>query len=342
MSAADGGVPDGGVDAIDALLAESARPDLDSFTCMHLPPRLVEPSAVRRRFLELSLRVHPDRAGGDRAADATRAFQKLSEAFETLYDRDSQERHLEELLLRSRRGGEERARGGEAPSRKRPRGKDDWRERARERRKRKREEEAAAAAAPGGGFWSRRRSHAAVVEEMRRRERLERDYVRARSDERSERRVRGLAWRAMRICRTLDERAGCPASFVNGLWAPLYEEEVRAERPPPAGWEALRVPRDAPSAGDGPGIVYRNASTGEERPDHPEPGAERLLERARAAELTNRFRLSTEPRLFLDEIVEYLRDDHGYHDLDDDVAELEEEERAREDGGSRGKQEYDF
>lgn len=331
------------VDAIDVLLAESTRPDLDSYGCMLLPPRLHEPSSVRRRFLALSLRVHPDRNEGGRVADATKAFQKLSAAFETLYDRDSQERHLEELLLRTQREEEEKARGkGDgSKQKKRPKGKDDWRERAREKRKRKREEHSAGSAGGDGGFWTQRRSYAAVVEEMRRRERMERDFVRARSDERSERRARGLAWRAMRICRTLDERAGCPASFVNGLWAPLYEQEVRAERPPPEGWEVRRA-RDPPSADDDPGFVYRRLSTGEERPDHPTPEVERLLEKARAAELTNKFRLSSEPRLFLDEIIEYLRDDHDYHDLDDDIAELEEEERARDDDGSRRKEEYDF
>ena len=338
-STAAGQELDSGVDAIDVLLAESAQPDLDSYSCMLLPPRLHEPSSVRRRFLALSLRVHPDRNQGGRVADATKAFQKLSAAFETLYDRESQERHLEELRLRTQREEEDAARGKAAPGdggkqKKRPKGKDDWKERAREKRKRKREE-------GGGGFWSQRRSYTAVVEEMRRRERMERDFVRAMSDERSERRARGLAWRAMRICRTLDERAGCPASFVNGLWAPLYEQEVRTERPPPEGWEVRRA-QDPSSADDDPGFVYRRVSTGEEQPDHPTPEVERLLEKARTAELTNKFRLSSEPRLFLDEIIEYLRDDHDYHDMDDDIAELEEEERARDDGGSRRKKEYDF
>ena len=82
-------------DAVGALLSDDLRPDLDSYGCLFLSARMHEPAAVRQQFLKLSLRVHPDRNGG-----STAAFQKLSTAFEILYDRDGQARHLAALRLR--------------------------------------------------------------------------------------------------------------------------------------------------------------------------------------------------------------------------------------------------
>lgn len=338
-----------GDDAIGIILSKSFRPEVNSYECMLLPARHHEPSEIRRKFLALSLRVHPDRVP-DRVADATRAFQKLSVAFETLYDCEKQKQHLEEIRFRLHNQKEtERASknesGGKATAdnrcdrRKRKETERQWKERAKEKRRKKAKV----------NFWSERRSWSDLVDELRRREQLERDFVRKKSDERLEKRVRGMVWGAMRICRSLDERAGCPPSFVNGLWAPLYEQETLREHHCllPEGW-VVQYEDPAPKAethGQLPQRIYRHTLTGEERYDHPSSEVERLLKKAEAAERTNQHRFHSEPRLFLGEIVKYLREDHSYHDLDDDMADLEEEEQARDGSGAEGarqQQEYDF
>ena len=164
------------------------------------------------------------------------------------------------------------------------------------------------------------------MKELKRREELEKCFLRRKSNERLERKVLGMVWRAMRLCRTLDERAGCPPTFVNGLWAPLFEQEVlRTNRALPEGWVYRWDDRIEP-----PRRIYRNVVTGEESERHPNPNVESMLDKARKAEETNKFRFVQEPRLFLQEIVEYLREDHDYFDMDEDLKELEEEEKARD------------
>eukprot|EP00546_Thalassionema_frauenfeldii_P010187 CAMPEP_0178931184 /NCGR_PEP_ID=MMETSP0786-20121207/21754_1 /TAXON_ID=186022 /ORGANISM="Thalassionema frauenfeldii, Strain CCMP 1798" /LENGTH=220 /DNA_ID=CAMNT_0020608003 /DNA_START=145 /DNA_END=807 /DNA_ORIENTATION=- len=176
-----------------------------------------------------------------------------------------------------------------------------------------------------------------VVKDLQRREQLEKEFLRKKSDEQLERKVQGLVWKAMKVCRSLDERAGCPASFVNGLWAPLYEQEARRSASLTEGWEIRhQYGRDQGV------IIYRNIQTGEEYENHPDPRIESMLEKARKAELTNKFRFQDEPRLFLGEIVEYLREDHEYLGMDEDIDELEEEERARDNPSTRKESEYDY
>jgi hypothetical protein len=143
--------------------------------------------------------------------------------------------------------------------------------------------------------------------------------VAGKSAGRLEWRVRGLTWKAMRVCRELDERAGCPGGFVNGLWAPLYEQEAGKVRPLPGGYEVRWDRSSEPAA-----AIYRNVGTGEEGAAHPDEEIEAMRRKAREAMAGNEHGWD-EPRKFLDEIVKYLHEDHDYRDLDDDIAELDEE-----------------
>ena len=170
------------------------------------------------------------------------------------------------------------------------------------------------------------------MRELKRREALEKQFKQTKSQERRARRVQGMIWRAMKVCRALDERAGCPPTFVNGLWAPLYEQEVFREHSPlPQDWEWAwdKTVEEQQLLQQARRRVYRNVVTGEETYQHPKQNVVQLLKKAENALKTNKFGFHTEPRLFLDEIVEYLHEDHDYKDMDDDMADLEEEEQSR-------------
>ena len=288
----------------------ASDPATNSFDCFSFPSVRQEPSVVRKKFLSLSLKVHPDKNPHPRAKEA---FQKLSQAFETLYEANEQAKHLEEVLERQAQATKDNQQRPK-PKRQKTQRHDDWKKKKAEKKKKKNE-------------WVERRWED-VIRELQRREAMEREFVKRKSDERRARRVQGMIWRAMKVCRTLDERAGCPLSFVNGLWAPLYEQEVRQTyRALPEGWE-LVVVRSRSEKDDPPQRLYRQVATGREFSQHPIPEAETLLAKARAALAINKTSFHTEPRLFLDEIIEYLREDHDYQDMDDDMHELEEEERA--------------
>ena len=320
-----------------------------------------EPSTIRRQFLVLALKVHPDKQQHQLYTNnnhknilisATEAFQKLSSAFEMLYNKETQKRHLEEILSKEEAElntvGQQRSDAATRATEIKKR-KQEWREKRkqkiakREQKKQKRDNN-------NSGYWSERRSWEDIVTEMKRREELERNFLSRKSNERLEKRIRGLIWQAMKLCRNLDLKAGCPPTFINGLWAPLYEHEVLQSSTLPDGWTiryyqtTQQQPQQEPPPQPNKRI-YRYVTTGEEFDKHPIENVERLLQKARTAELTNKYRCHTEPRLFLNEIVEYLRDDHNYNDMDDDILELEEEERARanhDDIASQSKKEYDY
>ena len=333
----------------------------NSYEIMSLAKGCWEPSTIRRQFLVLALKVHPDKQQHQLYTNnnhknilisATEAFQKLSSAFEMLYNKETQKRHLEEILSKEEAElntvGQQRSDAATRATEIKKR-KQEWREKRkqkiakREQKKQKRDNN-------NSGYWSERRSWEDIVTEMKRREELERNFLSRKSNERLEKRIRGLIWQAMKLCRNLDLRAGCPPTFINGLWAPLYEHEVLQSSTLPDGWTirycqtTQQQPQQEPPPPPNKRI-YRYVTTGEEFDKHPIENVERLLQKARTAELTNKYRCHTEPRLFLNEIVEYLRDDHNYNDMDDDILELEEEERARanhDDIASQSKKEYDY
>ena len=83
----------------------SSDPETNSFECFSFPLQRQEPSVVRKTFLRLSCKVHPDKTSHPQA---TEAFQKLSLAFETLYDADAQAKHLETILLEKQQESQRR------------------------------------------------------------------------------------------------------------------------------------------------------------------------------------------------------------------------------------------
>jgi len=308
-----------------ATLLSSIIASSNSFECLSLPLERHPPSVVRRKFLKLSLQVHPDK---NAHALAKEAFQHLSTAFETLYDEESQTKHLQEALLEQQAAAATAAQE-EKKKEERPNHQNKKRKTTHPNWKQQKEEAAKQKKAP---VWKRWED---VVADLARREQLEKEFIRKKSDEQLERKVKGLMWKAMKVCRALDERAGCPPTFVNGLWAPLYEQEATRGVPLPGGWKIVRKGIDGV-------VMYRNVQTGEESEAHPDAQVEGMIQKARKAERTNKFRVHEEPRLFLGEIVEYLREDHDYKGMDEDILELEEEERERDNPKSRNEREYDY
>ena len=321
-------------------------PEENSFECFGIPLTAHSPSTIRKTFLRLSLKVHPDKNPDH--PRAKEAFQTLSAAFELLYDSDTQRQHLSVILFEKQQQQQQQQQHAKAAddgkqrqqqqqqqqqqqdvetrttTKKRPRSNQNWKE-AKKKKKR------------STPVWAERRWED-VVAEMRRREDLEKQFIRTKSDTRLEKRVMGMIWKAMKICRALDERAGCPPTFVNGLWAPLYEQEVlQTHKILPGGWELCWNRTIEP-----PKRIYRFVETGSEQEAHPNPEVEPLLEKARKALGTNKFIFHTEPRLFLGEIIAYLRDDHDYFDMDDDLLELDQEEKARDNTVNSVAKEYDF
>jgi len=337
----------------------------NSFECLSLPLTIHSQKRVRSTYLKLSRLVHPDKNSNVKAKEA---FQILSAAFETLYDRESQRIHLEELLVSLESEQRKREREKEKDSKKKRREKERTTNKKKKRNtkhccKQKQQQPAK--------HWED------VVADLKRREKLEKEFIRKKSDERLTQKVKGLVWKAMKVCRILDERAGCPSTYINGLWAPLYEQEVRESSLPllPKGWEIRRRCRrhhqqqkyccentttdttNNNTISDNKNevviaitevIYYRNIPTGEECETHPDPNVEDMIQKARNAEHTNKYRFENEKRLFLNEVVDYLRDDHDYFDMDEDITELTMEECERDNptttttSGGNNQSEYDY
>ena len=262
---------------------------------MLLPVRIYEPSEIRKAFYKLSLKVHPDK--NPTLNQSKEAFQKLSQAFEILYDIQSQRQHYHEIQLQQQQQQQEQKEQQKSKKRKQPTpNKNDWKERAKAKKKTKHEE---------SQTKYRYRTWEDVVKDLKRREELEKAFIRTKSDERFEKRIKGLIWKAMKICRTLDERAGCPSTFVNGLWFPLYEqtEIIQIYKHQnfglPDGYEyrwdiserILKGDERIPAK-----RIYRNIETGKESEIHPNPRIEELLQKVKNAELTNKYRFYTQPR----------------------------------------------
>lgn len=319
---------------IESILRSS--PEKNSFETFSLPLTDQNPSVIRQKFLKLALKVHPDKSTHHQSKEA---FQILSSAFEILYDVESQKEHLQAVQQKAQQRISSSFANDDEDSKKKTKKRKTNHSKNNNNRNDKRRQKKANK--KSGDVWTaeKPRSWEDVVKELRRLDELERGFVRRKSDERHQRKIMGMIWKSMKVCRILDERAGCPSTFVNGLWAPLYEEEVLTSnrRSLPENWEI----RWTTTTGDNDACssviseptrkrIYRYTLTGEEYEAHPSPEVEALIEKARIALKTNNFSFHKEPRLFLNEIIEYLRDDHEYKDMDDDMMELEEEEKARE------------
>eukprot|EP00401_Gymnodinium_catenatum_P065750 CAMPEP_0117570024 /NCGR_PEP_ID=MMETSP0784-20121206/58973_1 /TAXON_ID=39447 /ORGANISM="" /LENGTH=353 /DNA_ID=CAMNT_0005368041 /DNA_START=83 /DNA_END=1140 /DNA_ORIENTATION=- len=74
--------------SIQSILAASSL-----FEALGLPESPCEPGTVKLRYKQLALRVHPDKCSD---ALAKQAFQRISEAFDTLHTRETQARYLRE------------------------------------------------------------------------------------------------------------------------------------------------------------------------------------------------------------------------------------------------------
>ena len=240
---------------VDRILA-AADPEDNSFESFGLELKLHEPSLIRRTYYKLSLKVHPDKNDHSQSKEA---FQKLTNAFEILYDLERQTEHLEHIRLekskQEQQDTKEAARDAEHKA-KRRKTKHDWKE---ERRKKKEQQNQQPQ-------WAERKWED-VVKELRRREQLEQEFRQRHSNARLEKRIQGMIWHAMRVCRALDEKAGCPPTFVNGLWAPLYEQEVFREHSPlPQDWEWAwdKTVEEQQLLQQARRRVYRNVVTGEE------------------------------------------------------------------------------
>ena len=122
---------------IDAILI-AADPEENSYECFGLELKLYEPSVIRRAFYRLALQVHPDKNAAH--PHSKEAFQKLSAAFETLYDLTSQKEHLEQIRQEEQsatktNNEEGRAKSSSSHENKKRKAQSDWKG----KRKRKKE-----------------------------------------------------------------------------------------------------------------------------------------------------------------------------------------------------------
>ena len=305
----------------------------DFFLRLGLPPRQkAAPADVRKSYRKRALLCHPDKVDHPRANEA---FQALSEAFECLHDEASQAIYIQQLAAHAS-GKRKRPSHGGGGGKKRGGG--------------------------GGGRQRPARSWADIERDLARKEEAERrlraQFVTSQSSRFNEQAGQRLLERAQKICRTLDERSG--RTELNPLWAAQLQAEM-PRRPEdevklPPGWEC-RV--DAASSR----LYYfmRDPNTGAAqaamRWEH--PNAEVAAERARIAELVAAAEGGEGggaaggggggAREKLQRMLEYLHTTHDYHDLDDEVTELDEETAAAgsgaaaaSGGGGLAADEYDY
>ena len=105
-------------DAAPSILTSliESDPETNSFACFAFPLLRQEPSVVRKKFLALSLQVHPDKNAHPAAKEA---FQKLSQAFEILYDANEQAKHLEQILVQQQQQQQQQAKQKQQQAKKR-------------------------------------------------------------------------------------------------------------------------------------------------------------------------------------------------------------------------------
>lgn len=82
-------------DSISQLLVRIIN-SANYFERLDLPVKLHEPQSIRLSYRKLALLIHPDKCAHHQS---TLAFQLVSVAFETLYDRTSQERYVLSLSI---------------------------------------------------------------------------------------------------------------------------------------------------------------------------------------------------------------------------------------------------
>jgi len=129
--------------------------------------------------------------------------------------------------------------------------------------------------------------------------------------------------RLQKICRSIDERGGCPPveKWVNGLWASLVEGEVLRQY---RVGEEYACRREAEEEGVLGRMTYKKIRTGEVSYAHPSEEAEEILERARKAEGENLSEKGDDESL-IREILQYLHEDYECEDYDEEVDEMEAE-----------------
>jgi len=71
-----------------------------------------------------------------------------------------------------------------------------------------------------------------------------------------------------------------------------------------------------------PKFVFRQVSSGLEQENHPEEEKELYLQKCRKAAGENDNPMEM-PRLLLGELIEYLREEYAYEDLDEELADLD-------------------
>jgi len=291
--------------ASETIAAILANPS-DYWACLNLPAQITAPVLIRKAYLRVALKTHPDKVDDPQANEA---FQHLSEAFETLYDEVSQKEYLSSSSSSSSQSSftdYTECTSSSAKRRAAPQSKQ-WK-----KKPKKTPHE-----------WTQKR-WADVEREMRRREELERAFVAERSTANTDRKLRRLVARAQKICRSLDLREGCPLEYANPLWATLAEADVvSAAGRLPEGWQKRYDHENKV-------LLFRVVATGATQTEHPVPAVEVMRKKAADAALRNKYG-TDEPRWQLGEILDYLRDeeydeeDWGY--LEDEADELDAEIR---------------
>jgi len=192
------------------------------FACLALPIEKITPSDVRRSYLKQALKSHPDKVS---CVNASEAFQCLSVAFEALYDPDSQSQHLAELISQAQLSSKPKASSQtESKKRKRP--------------KPSPSPSPSQSQSPSPSWTT---NWANVEAELARREALEKAYISSKRSAFASKSILRLLVRSQKICRTLDEQAGCPPTFVNPLWASVAMREALKGATLPEGWSQRKV-----------------------------------------------------------------------------------------------------
>ncbi|GMI41721.1 hypothetical protein TrCOL_g4544 [Triparma columacea] len=303
----------------DDLCAQILDDNTDHFARLGLPLVACDPPVVRKAYYSLARKIHPDKNSSSLAKEA---FQVLSDALDVLYERESQADYLRELLRDNDEvneggveGGGDRRDGRKGKKeRKRPHPHcDDWK---------KKKKKTKGSTAPE---WTYKR-WADVKTEMERRENLEREFVQSKSTASNEREALTIMKRAMKICRQLDEDAGCPPTFINPLWAKLEESDTLKQAKLPDGWEKIILhppnPNNIAAIMAQTRYQYRRKETGEITDQHPVKEVEARLAYARMQSTANQVDFEVDLGGFIKELQDYLHEEYNYEALDDEINDL--------------------
>ena len=151
------------------------------FERLGLRENLIESAEVRRAYRSVALKVHPDKCTDKRA---TEAFQLLSEAFDTLHNKTSQQEYLQRARRHDSGSG-----GGSSKGKRKPRQR-----------------------------WYQRRSWEDIERHLVQREvaeaALRQSFMSSVRNKFQERKTRGQLAQAERTAYDLDEKAGFESDFA--------------------------------------------------------------------------------------------------------------------------------